>query len=163
MTTCDSWRDKKVTQRVLGGDIYFSRFTNNIFFFKCGIVHYTLFPESKINILHLKIIKTTISSGVVLRLTKENVSLKKGFLSFFGVFLFFFHGLCVWFKRGNHKCFYIYTDGNQHSAHRVHTWPTELRVHGSNMTKIWFTEQRIQHKKRSKFKMFLTFLNKQMR
>lgn len=26
--------------------------------FKCGIVHYTLFPESKINILHLKIIKT---------------------------------------------------------------------------------------------------------
>lgn len=47
-----------------------------ITFFKCGIVHYTLFPESKINILHLKFIKTTIP--FVLRRTKTNVLFKKG-------------------------------------------------------------------------------------
>lgn len=66
--------------------------------FKWGIVHYTLFPESKINILHLKIIKTQSRSVSYSYYGIQKKKLKKEII-FSGK-----SGLCVWLKRKK-KCF----------------------------------------------------------
>lgn len=69
---------KKIKTQSVLVVIYISQGLQITIFFKCGIVYYTLFPESKINILHLKIIETQSRSVSDYGIQNKNKTIEKG-------------------------------------------------------------------------------------